>query len=329
VVRAIVALGRVPFACLVIGCGNAADIVAARRAGIIDGEASGVEDDAVVATFGSSEAGVGYLCTGALIAPNLLVTAVSCISAQNPTPYTCTPDGELENEGSGGGELGELFPPERIEVGVGPERGDEPAAFGESILGTGTTIVYRNDLAFVVLDRSLEGVPILPVRLTGAVQQGDSVTAIGYGLDNENSLNTRLRADALEVLEVGVPPRTFTIGSGPCFGDFGGPALSTDTGAVVGVLSLTYGDCKSDLARSVYTELAPFEELALQAFEAAGAEPLLERSPETGSSAGASKGDSDGGCALGGSPGWSGRWVSMAVLALLLRRVHRRRPYNS
>jgi hypothetical protein len=316
-----------PSACLVAGCGNAEDTIAARSAGILDGEASGVENDAVVATFSSSEAGIGYSCTGALIAPNLLVTAVSCISAQSPAPFTCTPDGELENEGSGGGELGELFAPERIEVSVGPERGDEPAALGQSILGTGTTIVCRNDLAFVVLDRSLEGVPILPVRLTGAVQQGDSVTAIGYGL-NEGSLGTRFRAEELEVLDVGVPPRTFTIGFGPCIGDFGGPALATETGAVVGVLSLSNGDCQSDLARNVYTELAPFEELALRAFEAAGAEPLLEPGPETGSSASASNRDSDGGCALGGSPGWGGRWVSITVLALLCR-AQRRRSDNS
>lgn len=310
---------------LVIGCGNATD-VAARRAGILDGEASGVEDDAVVAIFSTAESGIGFFCSGALVAPNLLMTAASCISVRtNTTSFRCTPEGEVENDGSGAGELGDLFPAERIEVSVGPLRSDEPAAFGQSILGTGTTTVCRNDLAFVVLDRSLEHVPLLPVRLSGVVEPGDLVTAIGYGLNNENSVTTRLRADALEVLDVGVPPRTFTIGSGPCFGDFGGPALSTETGAAIGVLSLTHGDCQSDLARSVYTDLAQFEELALRAFEAAGAEPLLEGSPQTGSSADASKGDSDGGCTLAHSPGWSGRWVSIAVLALLLRGRHRRR----
>jgi len=320
-------MGVLPCAFLVVGCGNARD-VAAQRAGILDGEESGVEDDAVVAVFSTAESGIGFHCSGALVAPNLLMTAASCISAQtNTTPFACTADGEIDNDGSGAGELGELFLPERIEVSVGPERGDEPAALGQSILGTGTTTVCRNDLAFVVLDRSLESVPILPIRLTGVVQPGDTVTAIGYGLDNENSFGKRLRADGLEVLDVGVPPRTFTIGSGPCFGDFGGPALSSETGAVVGVLSLTHGGCQSDLARNVYTDLAPFEELALRAFEAAGAEPLP--SPETDSSSGDSNAGSDGSCSFAPSPGWSGSWLSIAALVPLLRRTRRARGYGS
>lgn len=105
-----------------------------QRAAILGGEASGAQDDAIVAVVGRNPAnGVSYSCTGALVAPNLLLTAVSCLSVQTRVlGFSCTADGELENDGSGAGELGALFPPEEVRVSVGPERGTQPSALGQA-----------------------------------------------------------------------------------------------------------------------------------------------------------------------------------------------------
>jgi hypothetical protein len=73
-------------------------------------------------------------------------------------------------------------------------------------------------------------------------------------------------------------PRTFDVrGASVCSGDSGGPALSEKTGAVVGVYSnSTSGDCGSATGDHSYVNMSPYGTLALQAFDAAGAQPMRE-----------------------------------------------------
>jgi MYXO-CTERM domain-containing protein len=138
-----------------------------------------------------------------------------------------------------------------------------------------------------VLDRDLDG-EISPVRLSGEVSRTESVRVVGYGeTEVYGATISRLARAGVRVTDVGpltdaeptgtTPPRTFVVSEGPCHGDSGGPALSEETGALMGVYSIAAGpSCTGAGIRNIYTSLVPFSGLAYQAFEAAGAEPLLE-----------------------------------------------------
>ena len=125
-------------------------------------------------------------------------------------------------------------------------------------------------------------------------------------------------------------PRTFVLNEGPCHGDSGGPSFDETTGALLGVYSVTAGSsCTGIGIRNVYTSLAPFSALALDAFVAAGAEPLLEDDGET---AVPPPEPEPGGCSLV-LPNGANRHSSAGLWALgmaaVLRLAYRRRPTST
>ncbi len=127
---------------------------------------------------GGDQAEVGSV-RGLLVAKNLVLTALHCVSDYNDTAadFTCSASGELENGGNGQGEMGPEHPPELIEVGSIPEEG---LARGQQIFSTHTVTVCINDLALVVLDRELD-LPIHPIELSAPPRFDDTMTVIGYG----------------------------------------------------------------------------------------------------------------------------------------------------
>jgi hypothetical protein len=296
----------------VVGCGDGTEATDRWRGPITGGTDSGPEDDAVVRLLTPT-----YGCSGALVAPNLLVTTAHCVALGGSyIDFSCSPEGELDNGGSGAGEIGDHQVPELIAIHTGLVPTADPAAYGRLILSSGTTVICRNDLAFLVLDRNLDGLPILPLSLDAPVLSGERISVIGYGVSTPDQVEPRRqRRSGLFVDEIDRPPRTFTTGIGPCAGDSGGPALSDDTGAVLGVFSVLQGSCGSELSNSVYTQVVPFRDLALLAFEAAGAEPLLAEpvEPRSGDAAGASTG-----CSLAASPGATSGWLALCCSIGLL-----------
>ncbi len=172
--------------------------------------------------------------------------------------------------------MGPEHPPESIEVGSVP---DEGLARGKQIFSTHTVTVCTNDLALVLLDRDLD-LPIQPIELASVPRFDDTMTVVGYGKTDSPDAFGRQRRTGVPVLDIGVPPRTFTLGPGGCKGDSGGPAINERTGAVTGVYSAYIGDCGSAQVRNFYTSLSSFDELILGAFEAAGATPWLAGEPE-------------------------------------------------
>jgi MYXO-CTERM domain-containing protein len=86
----------------------------------------------------------------------------------------------------------------------------------------------------------------------------------------------------------GVAPNEFETGEVVCEGDSGGPALDSQTGAIIGVVSRGGNGLPQDPndpsanclgARNLYTQVSPFKDLILEAFSAAGATPWLEGQP--------------------------------------------------
>jgi hypothetical protein len=259
------------------------------------------------------------VCSGAMIAPNLLLTARHCLVADYPADdIRCKPDGTLMMPS--GGQLGEAVAPAKLQVFVGPEPsqdntsglpGGEPDAIAARILTTDWPSVCRDDIGLVVLDRALT-TPIVPLDLTRDVKKSELVSVVGYGVTESSEPNElwsrRKRRNNVAVKYVDTLPNTFALGRSVCKGDSGGPALDVESGGIVGVYSLGFPGndataCSSENALNYYLHLNRYQDLLRQAFEAAG-RPFPEPDPVTAGGAGAGAGGDSGDAA--GAPATSG-----------------------
>lgn len=226
--------------------------------------------------------------------------------------------------------MGPLLPPENVSIAIGRDPGTNPAvaALGKQIFSVETPSICRSDIAMVLLDRELPGLPIVPMRLGQGNARGERLRVVGYGLDHNGDFGKRNTLSGLSIAQVGrssfledgdpVPPRTFmTVGPTLCFGDSGGPAF-TENEAITAVWSQIVGNCGDEDARNFFTQIAPFEDTIVRpAFEAAGHEPLLEEERPAGSGGapaaeagaggdGVGVGGAGGATDSGGAPGEAG-----------------------
>jgi hypothetical protein len=322
---------------LATACGQSADDgpLGSLEQGIVNGTPSEPSDDATVYVLTHPAEGDAVFCTGTLIAPNLVVTALHCVTHSTVGFFTCNPDGSLVVTDRADGKIGPLLEPEDIDIYVGPTIiGASPVASGSQLLGTGSTQICRGDIAFLVLDGPVDA-PIASVRLSSGVKTGDTLRVLGYGETETFGDSGRHFRDGARVVDVGpksedersisASPRTFVINEGPCHGDSGGPAFLANGGPLVGVYSLTAGQsCTGVGIRNVYSSLSLYSSLALDAFTAAGAEPLLDEAPAPPEVPPLVE---ESGCSLGRG-GTNAAGVSTGLLALVvlaLRTVSRRR----
>jgi hypothetical protein len=310
---------------------TSSETVNATGSPVILGLPSTAEEDFVVHL---RVAGVG-VCTATLIAPNAVITALHCVSQFDANnTYTCNNDGTVAPIMPGGGVYDGPLDATRVEVRVGPAPTlDEPSAYGERIFGSGSTTVCKDDIAVVVLDRSLD-LPPQYVRLGKPTARGSLLTFVGYGQTETASGGLRNRRTDMAVVAVGAfgpygaqgvaVPNSFKANQGPCHGDSGGPTFDQETFAVTGVSSLLQSnDCNASV-QNTFTQVGPFEDLVREALDYAGFEPLVESDGSGEGGAGAeggtggtdpgSAGEAQGGEAsqAGGAPGTGGSEVSMA-----------------
>jgi hypothetical protein len=265
---------------------------------IIDGVASGSDQDGVVMLHALLEDETDSLCSASLVAPNLVLTARHCVSYLMPGQFSCNVRGELIDNPEGGGTLGAHLPAESIEVFGRATPRSKPLAHGRQIISTLAQAICTNDLAFIVLDTALD-LPIVPMRLDGRAVVGESGSLVGFGLvRDQRVLDHRYQARAskagIEIAELGpdsleegvttAPPRSLILrGPSGCVGDSGGPFLAASTGAVLGVYSLLGGDdCEADNTYHQLVHVPPFQALIAEAFTAADAVPTPEAAPTTG-----------------------------------------------
>jgi hypothetical protein len=216
------------------------------------------------------------LCSGALVAPNLVLTARHCISRS----ITSTPSCDARGRSHNGDHLADDADPSLIGVYVGEHvrvDRDVPRAHGLRTLHPKGQVLCDADVAFLVLDRPLTGVAILPIRLHAPVASGDTVLPVGFGGGASMTVGDRVSRMSSTVLAIGpsansttgavLGPREFEVDHATCRGDSGGPAIDAYTGEIVGVVSRG-GSCLAN-GNHVYTRVDAYVTLAQAAFREA------------------------------------------------------------
>jgi hypothetical protein len=303
------------------------EVSASRAEPIVGGERSGAEQDGVVLLRAVVDGRGETLCSASLVAPNLIMTARHCVSYTTEGAFFCSVRGELLENPTGGGRIGLHVPAASLEVYGGGTPRKLPLARGLRVLSTLSPTACDNDLAFVVLDTSLD-LPVVPMRIGEPAQLHELVVLVGFGItDNQQFIpyetQPRLQKRGLEVTGVGpdsiddgvttVPPRVLLLeGPSGCIGDSGGPLLAESSGAVLGVYSLLHGgSCSAPAVRHNFVHVPPFRALIDEAFAASGGEPLLEPEPTSemgeagsgGAASGAPNGASGEGSTSSGATG--------------------------
>ena len=284
-------------ALLAVACGPSpqdSEKTATKSSAIIEGTASSVDQDSVVLITIGARGG----CTGTLVAPNLVLTARHCVT-ETDGGALCKTDGTPYE----GGTLGSNYPASALLVYKGQlaaAMADDPTkahAKGKQLFVESTSTYCDSDVAFILLDRNVSA-PVAPIRLGEGAREGETVTAVGWGLTEDGRTpSKRLQRSGIKVeavgpftwdttTRIGLAKSEFMIGEGICSGDSGGPAFAS-TGAVVGVVSRGGNGEQSGGADScigsdtigIYTHLANKRTLVERAFKASGYQVRDEGTP--------------------------------------------------
>lgn len=196
----------------------------------------------------------GELCSGAVIAPEIVLTAAHCLM--------------------GGGSISVVSLDTRFRtrrqlvVAVLPHPSFVPGTTPRTQPGT--------DLALLRLAQPLPD-DIEPLTLGSGLWQGETITMAGYGLSAENNKRTARRLRETQLVNAGnyttqntvkvavdAENRGETSGAGACRGDSGGPVLRGDSRSrdLVGIVSWSSGPLKTQAKRICggFTAITPVSE---------------------------------------------------------------------
>jgi hypothetical protein len=232
---------------------------------------------------------IAHLCTGVLVAPELVLTAAQCTATlSKPT---------------------KVVPASSVRVCTGQDPGTACAAdaIGVSAIDVPEDAFSGNDLALLQLSKSIDGVTPLAVHLTelSASDAGATVVVVGDGVTGPSAddAGTR-RAVSMTIGSVSASPAQFTLSgasAGTCGGDTGAPALSFSN-EVLGLAVSAQADCTSPV----------FQDLGA---DAAWLGARIPPAPEGGSAGQGGAGSSDGGPKPSGGGGGCGtggaQWPSL------------------
>ena len=259
-------------ACQLAGCGDAdtsehgVDSEIGERGSAIRGGTVDKTTDSVVGIVSERGGNSVSLCTGTLISRNLVLTARHCVAAMKgldsndnvicgQSRFGSTYDADSVKYVTPAHDL-RTRDGERIRSSVSParrvDRIDVPRSSDE---------FCNSDIALLTLGRPIPASTTKPIppRIAKPATEGETFTAIGYGLDGskDHSSGLRRRADGETVDKVcgtsncGNSPREFHAVAATCQGDSGGPALDAK-GRTFGVTSRGTDSCRRAVYTSVY-----------------------------------------------------------------------------
>jgi hypothetical protein len=169
-------------------------------------------------------------CSGTLIDEDRVLTAHHCVTERSDY-------GDI---------LERDVPAERVRV----ELGGDYLPWGE--VGVRAIVAPpcghkagRGDIAILVLERKLIGVATLEPQLDRSPAMGESVSPVGFGRCALSGDGIRRRSRLGGTVAM-VRDDAFRLRASVCPGDSGGPALSHQTGELVGVISASVMDGNED-----------------------------------------------------------------------------------
>jgi hypothetical protein len=227
-----------------------------------------------------------YTCSGAVVAPNVVLTAAHCISARPaimpnaaPEAFECTPAWELVERGDGRGRIGVLYPADAVRISVRIQNGFlSELARGRALVSFGAQTRCRDDLAAIILDQALDIAP-LPLRVAATALDEELALAVvppSTAEPRERPLRVAYIAPPLGADEA--PPRAFRLAGDVCAADLGAPVFSPRTGALVALPFLALsagGDCTA-AGEVIALRLAEYAEFLDGVAALAGAELRVE-----------------------------------------------------
>jgi hypothetical protein len=262
-----------------VGCGTSPSPSEATRAqsSAVLGGAPDTTTSSVIAVFANLPTGP-EMCSGFLIAPDLVLTARHCVApVENPKGACGAPDGGSSRGGAPLATKDVWISPDAVIKETSPT-----ARVKEVIIEAGSTggALCGADVALIRLVVPLKSVTPLPVRVSGPPVQGESFTAVGYGVwnvDQQDDSGTRRIVTGLSVESASASDRTaegeWIADRGPCAGDSGSPAIATD-GSVIGVMSRgSKATCAHMIYESVDTHADWLREQVKISSAALGIEP--------------------------------------------------------
>ncbi len=199
-------------------------------------------DPAIVAISTAS----GALCSGVLLASDLVLTALRCTREASPT--------------TGCGDLSAAASPWSLGVFTEtPGAGVVPASSATAVVAPVATSLCGADLALVALSQTISA-PAPLLASPGGIALGARVRTVGFGSPTPGAV-TPTAVLREHLLVVDVSPSEFAVAEAPCVTAPGAAALDESTGEVVGVLSRWGSSCSASGAFDVYTRADAFYDL--------------------------------------------------------------------
>lgn len=259
-------LGLLP---LLLGCSGGEDVAASQRA-IYDGTPAPEQHSTVgVVDF------AGGLCSGSLIAPNLVLTARHCIAGLSADTRRVVCEETTFEEPDSAGAVFVVPLPE-----VTNDAADYRPVAAVALPLDAPASVCGTDVALLRMKQSVNLPTVVP-RVDTEITLGEPYTAVGYGEDEgeaQGPAGIRRELEGREVVCIGdscenaeVRSNEWVGSPGVCSGDSGGPALDA-MGRVFGVVSRGADGCRTPVYADVHAYADWLKVEAISAADAGGYE---------------------------------------------------------